>query len=304
MKAVIDIGTNTFHLNIAEVSKKGKLTFRYKTFDAVKLGEGGINKGFIAREAYERGIKTLMAYADVIKKYPVSQIHAIATSAVRDAANGEAFIKEVFAKTKININCVTGEQEAKLIYEGTKAAINLKKGCFLIMDIGGGSVEYIICNDEEIFWKQSFNIGAARLMDTFMKNRMLHKEDIKNIKQYLDETLLPVFLACQLFKPKVLIGTAGSFETFAEIISLKKEKIFDPENQKKFKFPNKELIKLLKKLTHSKASERENMKGIVPFRIDMIVIAALITHFVLKKTKINKTILSTYALKEGILLRL
>lgn len=304
MKAVIDIGTNTFHLNIANVLPNNKIVFVYKTYKAVKLGEGGINKSIIAPEAYKRGVNALLTFSKTIAKYPVKQVIALATSAVRDAENGEEFIGEVLKKTGITIQIISGDKEAQLIYEGTKAAINLTNNTFLIMDIGGGSIEFIICNQTQIFWKQSFKLGAARLMDLFMKNNPLFPDDIQNIENHLDINLVDLFEACKTFNPTILVGTSGSFESYAEIIHLQKGLRFNPHKQMSYPFNNQELVDLLNFFKASTQQQRLNTKGLIALRLDMIVIASVITSFILLKLNINKTILSTYALKEGALLTL
>ncbi len=304
MKAVIDIGTNTFHLNIADVLPNGEIIFHYKTYQAVKLGEGGINKAIIAPEAYKRGIDTLVKFSETIAQYPVKQVIAIATSAVRDTANGQNFIAEVLQKTNINIQTISGDTEAELIYQGAKAAINLKNELFLIMDIGGGSVEFILCNHSQIYWKQSFKLGAARLMDLFMQQNCLTFTDIKTIQNYLEKNLMPLIEACKIFNPQVLVGTAGSFETYAEIINVKKGRIFNPDTEKSFDFNTQELQQLLDFFKTSTQQQRLHTPGLIAFRVDMIVVASVITSFILQKLNIKKTLLSTYALKEGALLRL
>jgi len=302
MKAVIDIGTNTFHLNIASVLPNGSIEFHYKTYDAVKLGEGGISKGIIAPEAYKRGIDTLVKYSDIIANYPVTQIFAMATSAVRDATNGQKFIKEVQKKANINIQILSGDTEAEFIYEGTKAAVNLTNGTFLIMDIGGGSIEFILCNESQIYWKHSFNLGAARLKEIFNNQSTFTNSDITIIENYLYDNLTELFEACKIYKPNVLIGTAGSFETYCEVINLKNGLDINLENQKIYEFNYNELQLLLNFFKTSTLQQRMHTPGLINFRVDMIVFASIITSFVLQKLNINKTILSTYALKEGVLL--
>ncbi len=304
MKAVIDIGTNTFHLNIANVLPNNKIVFIYKTYKAVKLGEGGINQGIITPDAYKRGVNALLIFSKTIAKYPVGKVIALATSAVRDAQNGEEFIADILQKTGITIQTISGDNEAELIYEGTKAALNLTKNTFLIMDIGGGSVEFIICNQTQIFWKQSFKLGAARLMDLFMKNDPLLQVDIQSIENHLNLNLFELFEACETFKPQVLVGTAGSFESYTEIINTQNGLHFNPNKQKTYPFNNQELVDLLNFFKTSTKQQRLNIKGLISLRLDMIVIASVITSFILQKLNINKTILSTYALKEGALITL
>ena len=152
-KAVIDIGTNTFHLLIAEIKENQEIKVIFKKTIPVKLGEGGVEKGLIAEAAYQRGIDALIDFRKDLNQYQIKNIKATATAAVRDAANGKDFIDEALAKADIKITIIDGLKEAEYIYLGAKASGVLDQENVLIMDIGGGSVEFIIANDHQIFWK-------------------------------------------------------------------------------------------------------------------------------------------------------
>ena len=150
--AIIDLGTNTFHLLIAE-TRGDQPEILYKTNVPVKLGEGRINDNIITPAAFERGINCLKDFSLIIADYQVYKISATATSAVRSAENGNEFVNAVNERTGISIETISGDEEAELIYQGVKlsgAITNLS----LIMDIGGGSVELILCDTENLIWKK------------------------------------------------------------------------------------------------------------------------------------------------------
>ncbi|HEY9003548.1 MAG TPA: exopolyphosphatase, partial [Mucilaginibacter sp.] len=159
--AVMDLGTNMFHLLIAEGDINNFREIVHEDV-AVKLGEGGINKGMILPAPFERGIATMKQFAKQISDNNTQNIKAIATSALRNASNGKEFIERVKTEAGIDIEIVDGNREASFIYSGVKASGLLSDHNSLIMDIGGGSVEFIIGNQSELTWKQSFEIGAAR----------------------------------------------------------------------------------------------------------------------------------------------
>lgn len=171
------------------------------------------------------------------------------------------------------------------------------------MDIGGGSIEFILCNHSQIYWKQSFKLGTARLKEFFMLESAFTNIEITVIENYLNENLTDLFKACKIYKPTVLVGTAGSFETYSEVINLKKGIVFNSDIEKSFEFDKVELQLLLNFFKTSTLQQRLHTSGLIKFRVDMIVFASIITSFILQKININKTILSTYALKEGILLK-
>jgi exopolyphosphatase/guanosine-5'-triphosphate,3'-diphosphate pyrophosphatase len=298
--AVMDLGTNTFHLLIAEGSADNFTTL-FKTTEAVKLGEGGINKGTIQPEAFARGLAAMQRFQDLMLEHKVTDIKAIATSAIRSAANGQDFIDQVNQTTGIQIQLINGEQEAGYIYKGIDASGCLNDDNALIMDIGGGSVEFIIANEDQVLWKKSFEIGAARLMDKFHQTDPIPVASIKELTRYLDTTLVELFAAAFKFKPKTLIGSSGAFESFAEIIELKKGRKFDINQIKAYEFDTDDLLDVIELLMKSTHSLRANMKGIIPVRVDMIVVASLLTIYMMQKLALPDVMMSTYSLKEGVL---
>lgn len=300
-KAVIDIGTNTFHLLIAEIQNEKAIHIIHKNTIDVKLGEGGINKGIIADAAYERGINTLIAFRKELDLHQIKNIKATATAAVRDADNGADFIKDALAKADIQIEIIDGLKEAEYIYKGAKAAAVLSENTSLIMDIGGGSVEFIICNKESIFWMKSYRLGAARLLADFYKEDPILKTTISQIHQLFKHTLIDLFAAVQIHQPSELIGTAGSFDSFAELSSLQNNAVFDANVKLRYDFKKAEFHNLLEKIILTTHQQRSNWNGLIPLRVDLILMASILTQFILHQTKIIQIFSCTYSLKEGLL---
>ncbi|WP_295669461.1 exopolyphosphatase [uncultured Mucilaginibacter sp.] len=298
--AVMDLGTNTFHLLIAEAGNHGFNEIVHEE-EPVKLGEGGINKGYIVPAAFERGIKTMEQFSELIKNNNVQQVRAIATSALRSAANGEDFIRQVKEKTGIAIEIINGDQEAAFIYKGVKASGCLTDENSLIVDIGGGSVEFIICNDNNVYWKQSFEIGAARLMDKFHRTDPIPPESINALNLYLEDQLQSLFEAIKTFPVHTLIGSSGSFESYTGLIETAKGHAFDLKKIKSYEFNMDELLKLMEQVILSTHQERIENPGIITVRKDMIVTASILARFILEKLKISTVMMTTHSLKEGVL---
>lgn len=298
--AVMDLGTNTFHLLIAEGTAANYRELIH-IHDSVKLGEGGINKGIIQPAAYKRGIIAMQQFQQQILDSGVKEVRAIATSALRSASNGKDFIDEVQAKTGISIETIDGEQEAEYIYKGVKLSGGLSQQTSLIMDIGGGSVEFILGNEHTILWKQSFEIGAARLMDKFHRIDPIPNESIEALNDYLEERLTTLFAVAAKYPVDALIGSSGAFETFAEVVELQKGNPFNLKTIKNYTFQKDHLLSVTDTLISSMHDERKTMQGIIPVRVDMIVVASLITRFVMQKLGIDNVCMSTNSLKEGVL---
>jgi exopolyphosphatase/guanosine-5'-triphosphate,3'-diphosphate pyrophosphatase len=298
--AVMDLGTNTFHLLIAEGDAEDPRTLLQIT-EAVKLGEGGINKGIIQPAAYQRGVNAMLQFNRHITEHGVQHVKAIATSALRSASNGKSFIDEVKNQTGIGIETIKGDQEAVYIYKGVKAGGCLSKHNSLIIDIGGGSVEFILGNSESIIWKQSFEIGAARLMDMFHQTDPIPEASIIVLNTFLEKHLDDLFTATVNYAIADLIGSSGAFETFAEVIERSKGNPFDLKKIKSYAFQTFDFLWVTDQLIRSSHNERANNKAIIPIRVDMIVVAALLTRFIMQKMNIMSVMMSTNSLKEGVL---
>lgn len=298
--AVMDLGTNTFHLLIAEKAENGFKEILHLT-EAVKLGEGGMKDNLIAPAAFARGVETMRLFAEKIAIKEASHIRAVATSAVRSTKNGLDFINEVKKRTDIQIEIVDGLTEAELIYKGVKSSGILSAEKALILDIGGGSVEFILCDQQEIYWKHSFEIGAQRLRQLFHQVDPMTEENINNLQNYLEEKLQMLFLSVKKHEVQQLIGSAGSFETYAEMIEVEKGNPFDIKKTITYNFEISDFNSVANWLQYSSHEERLHKKGIIPLRVDMIVVASLITSFIMQKLEIPKLAMTTYSLKEGLL---
>ena len=169
------------------------------------------------------------------------------------------------------------------------------------MDIGGGSVEFIIGNNEQFIWKQSFEIGAARLMERFHHSDPISPASIEALNLYLENALPDLFEAVEKYPVRNLIGSSGAFETFAELAALRRIDNFDLNRIKNYLFDYEELLIITDEMVLSSHAEREANKAIAPVRIDMIVVSSIITRFIMQKLEIKDVALCTYSLKEGVL---
>ncbi len=296
--AVIDIGTNTFHLLIVDL-EGGIRNVIFKEKIAVKLGEGGISESKITDAAQERALNTLSYFQSIIEKEKVEKVFASATSAMRNASNGKDIIQKVFERTGITINLISGIQEAEFIQKGVKSAITLDSKPTLIMDIGGGSVEFIICNQNEIFWIESFEIGAQRLLDKFHKHDPMTVYDIDRLNKYLEEQLTPLTEQMANWEPHDLIGSSGTFDTLVDMAFKKNE--IEKHEDISYLLSLGDFDLLYDEIIHKKRDERLAIPGMLEMRVDMIVVAVCLIKFILRNNDFNAIRVSTYALKEGVL---
>ncbi|GAA3922695.1 phosphatase [Hymenobacter algoricola] len=301
--ALIDMGTNTFHLLIVELpeARHSEPLVLLRTKVGVKLGEGGISKGEIAPEAYARALHTLAAFQEEIELHQVTEVRATATSAVRNASNGAELVKDIFEQNGIQVEIIAGAREAELIAKGVRQAVDLGTEPHLLMDIGGGSVEFIIADQHVIFWKQSFEIGAQRLLDQFFRHDPLTPDDVRAEQDYLAQQLAPLTAAVQHYRPRALVGASGTFDTLGDLQAARQGEArgLNPPPETAISLASfYESHDLLLATTHA---QRLLLPGMTPLRADMIVVACVLIDFVLQTYGFSHIRASAYALKEGLL---
>lgn len=299
--AVIDLGTNTFNLLIGETLPDNTYKRLFNTKIAVKLGEGTINSGYIADAPFQRGISALKQYQQYILDYNVEKEFAFATSAIRSASNGAEFVSEAKKQAKISVTVIDGNEEAELVYYGNRMAVNMSDKISLIMDIGGGSTEFILANNSAIFWKKSFQLGAARLLDKFKPCDPITKAEITAFNAYLNTELQPLREAVRTYEPIELIGSSGAFDSVVDLIGgeFNRDLICDEKTEYHIALGEYDMIS--RKIKASTLQERYQMPYLINMRADMMVISVLLIDYVLKEINLNSFKASTFSLKEGVI---
>lgn len=301
--AVIDCGTNTFNLLIAESSGSGFNIIEIDKYP-VKIGKSGIIDKMIQSDAYSKAIEAMKIYAQKIRNHGVINVKALSTSAFRSTNNGVELKNEIFNITGIDVEIISGDEEAQYIYEGVIWAYPpVENECYLIMDIGGGSTEFIIYNKYDVLFKKSYDLGASRLVEMFSPSDPIHKETINHIEFFLNQTLKnELFNEIQKYKPKYLVGSSGFFDTLRDVVyhqfyvgNENYQRAFNQEiklEEFKYWYP---------KFLHSTLEERLKVKGMVEFRADMMVLAFILVNFIVENSSIATIVNTKYALKEGAL---
>jgi len=291
--AVIDLGTNTFHLLIAEQQADNTFKELYRKRYFVKLAEEGIET--IGKAPLQRGLAALQHFRQVIAELQVNKVKAIGTAALRTASNGPSFMQQVKQELGIDIELITGNQEAAYIHQGVAMAVPFQEQNYLLMDIGGGSVEFIIANKSKVHWAASFPIGVGVLYKKFHQHDPILPTEIAATKAYIDSFLSPLKDALQQFSAKVLVGASGTFEVLEFLLA--KDKVFPT-----YAYINvADFHPFYKKIQGTTIQERLQMKDIPDTRADMIIVALILIDYMLALFGIEQIIVSKYAMKEGIL---
>lgn len=298
--AVIDMGTNTFHLLIAALKDDSREILVDEKWP-VGLGKGGINSNQIKPDAMDRALSALHEFKRIADHHQVEKVLITGTSAIRSAENKDVFLARIKNELGWDVLIISGEQEAIWIYEGVKQAVNIPKENSLVVDVGGGSVEFIICNSEGIVWKQSFEIGGQRLMELFHLDDPIKASDVKKLEDYLTKALDPLWTAVLEHGPiPLLIGSSGSFDTLCDIFCAE-HGVLLPPHQTYFELPVDGFQAIANEIISKTREQRLQIPGMISLRVDMIVVGSILIQVLIHKIDIRKLSVSFYALKEGLL---
>ncbi len=299
--AVIDLGTNTCNLLIAKILPNGQFETVYDRKLPVKLGRGGIHKDILLPDAIKRGIKALQSHAQTILEFGAEKVKVIGTSALRGANNRDEFLMQVKEQLGWEIEIIDGELEAEMIFRGVTLSLPEGLGKYLILDIGGGSIEFILANNSDIIWKKSINIGIARALEAIRTSDPVTEGEIEAFEFWFDQHLQELWNICKLHDPQILIGCSGAFDTFMDI----HEKVIpDTKIRKVTEISLQDYQKIYDLLIHTDEATRSKIEGMDKMRVEMIVIASVFTNFILRKLKVQKLLHTHNSLKEGVMERL
>lgn len=297
-QAIIDLGTNTFNLLVFERDDVSGLRILHSQERPVFLGRGGIEKGIIAADAMERGIGTLALFKSIAMEHGAVRINGFGTSALRNARNAHAFVDRAREELGITISIIPGEQEAELILAGVRQAARFTSKPALVMDIGGGSIEFILATDKALMWKHSFELGATRLRERIPVSDPITIEEEARIAAHLDDRLEPLYAIIDRHEPHVLIGSAGSFDSLAAMISAEHDIPHTPEATT-MEYPALYFDALKDRVLRMDRTQRLLLPGLPEYRVDTLPYALIAIDRVITAGGIRDMAWSRYALKEG-----
>lgn len=294
--AVLDLGTNTFHLLIAGNDGNGGWKMLAKEKRYVKLAEAGIQR--IGEAPFLRGIQALRDFRATLDAAGVAagHIRAFGTAALRTAENAPDFLDQAESILGVRPQSIPGDREATLIHKGVRQAVPLPDHRVLIMDIGGGSVEFIIADRAGVYWQKSFPVGVSVLWRDFHRNDPITNEEIEAEEAFLENALGDLWQALERHPCPTLVGASGTFD----VIDLF---LIDP-TQKPDLYGHiavSDFYPLYETLVASTLAQRRAMPKLPDERVEMVVVAVVLIRKVLQKAGIDEIYTSAYAMKEGML---
>ena len=299
--AAVDIGTNSIRSIIIEIDAAGK----YKILDdekvTVRLGEGLNQTGKIAPAAWERAMEALSRQKKIIDGYKVCTIEAVATSAVRKAANGAEFIKAIQSEIGLEVEVISGEAEAELAALSAFHNFDLEGVRHLIFDIGGGSLELITALGNHIEELLSLELGAVFLTETFLKSDPVLPEEHQKLRKHIRKALKNSFAATERSSMQCLVGSGGTITSIAAMVMAGRRERYDSIHG--YELLRSEVVHLLAMLLRKSDKERRATPGLNPDRADIIVAGVTVVDEVMDFFQVNLLRVNERGIREGLILR-
>ncbi|WP_270942887.1 Ppx/GppA phosphatase family protein [Romboutsia lituseburensis] len=293
----IDIGTNSMRLLIGEY-KNGKIENRKKFINTTRIGQGVDKEGYISNEAINRNIDALKEFAKLCNDEKCEYIYGMGTSALRDSKNGDDFVQLAKRETGITIDIISGEEESNLGFKGVLEGLEGNND-ILVIDIGGGSTEFIIGDREGIKFAKSENVGALRMTEKFLKIDPIDDLEFNDMYMFIEHEIDKTLEYIKEKGIKNLVGIGG---TITSLSAMNQElTIYSMEKIHNSKVCKKEIEKILQNLKKMTLSDKKTLKGLQPKRADIITAGVAILNIIMEKLELDEIIVSEYDNLEGLM---
>ena len=298
--AVIDIGTNSIHMVLAEILPDAsyKILDRFK--DMTRLGNGAFATRRLSDEAVARALDVLKTLVTLARNKGFDRIVAVATSAVREARNGGVFVDLIAEQTGLRVRVISGIEEARLIFLGVKNSIALPDGPTVVVDVGGGSVELIVGDRDGMIHGKSLKLGAIRLADQFLPKTPPSDAMMRALEDAVTEQLKAALGSFKTKKFQSLAATSGMACNLAEVIYLRQTG--RPLPQHNLATVSLKDIRVLEaELARSSVKARLAIPGLDPKRVDTLLPATVVLRRLLELSALDKMTLCDKAIREGVI---
>ena len=293
----IDIGTNSMRLLIADYNN-GKIENRKKYVNTTRIGQGVDKEGYISEEALQRNINALEEFANICKVEECQAIYCMGTSALRDSKNGNIFVDRAKQKTNINVEIISGNEESNLGFMGVLEGLDTDEQ-ILVIDIGGGSTEFILGDREGIKFAKSENVGALRMTEKFLAKDPIDTNEFSSMSKFIYGEIKDTIDYIKSKQIKKLVGIGG---TITSLSAMNQElEVYSMENIHNSEVSIKNIKDILQNLKQMTLNDKKTLKGLQPKRADIITAGVEILNIIMENLEIEKIIVSEYDNLEGLM---
>jgi len=293
--AALDVGSNSFHLIVVQVTSTGHFEVLDRAKEMVRLGEGSLRTGIIPPDVFKRGLEALATLRRLADRHQPDALVAIATSAVREAQNGGEFVRAARDEVGVDIQVVRGQEEARLIYLGARSSLDLDGKRTVLFDLGGGSMEVILADARELYFADSLKMGVIRLNEEWGASEPPTAREISALRERLRRMMEPVIARVRSMGFDFVSMSSGTASALAALVAREEGGGGTPR-----KLTLKALEDVEKKLATMTPEERAKLPGVDARRADTILAGAIVLRTALELTGADEAVVSETALREGI----
>jgi exopolyphosphatase/guanosine-5'-triphosphate,3'-diphosphate pyrophosphatase len=293
------VGSNSFHLIVAEAGADGAIRTLARAREMVRLGEPSLRDGVIPPAAMARGLAALEALCDLARAHRPQAMLAVATSAVREARNGRDFIEAARRRCGLDIRVIDATEEARLIYVGARQALSLgaEQNRLALFDVGGGSTEAILGSDRQALLSSSLKIGVLRLRDHWQRSDPPSPDDAAVMAEWVRTVMSPTVLRFRATGYDLVALTSGSALALARLAGRRLPPLAGID---RYQLPLEALRTWERRLLAMSSDERRRLPDLDPGRVDTIVPGAVILRTIVELTGAAQAVVCDAALREGL----
>jgi exopolyphosphatase/guanosine-5'-triphosphate,3'-diphosphate pyrophosphatase len=299
--AALDLGTNSFHLLVADVQPDGQFEALTREKAMIRLGDVVSRRGRITEAAADVAVSTVRRFKLLADAAGATEVHAVATSAIRSAANGDEVVDRIEDEAGVRVEVISGRREAELIFGAIRASVLLEPAPALCFDLGGGSVEIMVGDAGGLHWATSENLGVGRLTAEFVTTDPIAKDERRRLRAHLVDALSPVADAVAPYEPKLAVGSSGTLEDLAHMVAARRATDV-PDSLNQLSFSREEFLPLHKEIISLPGDERLRLDGLEARRVDLIPAGSIFLETVMELFGFEELTVSEWALREGIVL--
>lgn len=296
----IDVGTNSIHLLIADVHTDGTWSVVEKQRRQVELGAGGLEQNRLDEAAFARGLEAMEFFAEAARSHDVEAIHCAATSAVREAKNGAEWCRTVRERTGIRVRVITGQEEGRMIYLGARSDLDFSRGKVMLMDLGGGSTEFILADSERPHVIESLPLGHIRLADKYHYDDPMSEEAYDLLRARVRHDLEPLGKRVKGTDFRTLVGTAGTIRCLARIATLARGDQLPPHGSGLL-LRDTELDRIIQLFRTSTLEQIRATPGVDPKRQRTLTVGATLVREVMRVLRKRVLVTSERSLRDGLI---
>jgi exopolyphosphatase/guanosine-5'-triphosphate,3'-diphosphate pyrophosphatase len=299
--AALDLGSNSFHLLVADVQPDGHIDPVVQEKEMLRLGDVVSRHGSIPPTAADQAVATVRRFRLLAEAAGASEVLAKATSAIRRAANGGEVVDRIEEETGVRIDVISGQEEARLIFGALRASVVLDPSPALCFDLGGGSLEVMVGDAGSLMYATSAPLGVARLSAEYVRSDPISKRDRKALRERIEEVLTPIVVDVTPFEPKLAVGSSGTLESLAQMVAAGRNEE-PPSSLNQLTITRREVAALHERIVASTAAERLRIDGLDARRVDLITAGSTVLTTAMDCFDFEELTISEWALREGIVL--